>query len=203
MNAAKTFPLVFLTFILTLSAQEKPAAPADDEPVSMEQLDTPLEEDPTIATDGEEDRSKELLTLMQSAITAAKKGDTKQLRAIAAGLKLPDPAKWFVDQFGEDKGKSLQSDYKHRVFEERLPRFFRQMVEDGSTEVLVTCVDHSKDKDGRWGQRKAISTMANPLKLYSVRFVHPGDSKGFYVSSFAFVDGAMRCIGRLGVFSEE
>ena len=175
----------------------------DPEPVSMETLDTPLEQNPAVATAGEEDRCGELKAIMESALAAARKGDTAELRKIAAGLKLPDSSKWFVDQFGAAKGKSLDVDYKHRVFEERMPRFFRQMLADGSTEVIATCVDHSKDKDGTHGQKKAIETMASPVKLYSVRFVRPGAKQGFHVFSFAYVDGGMRCVGRLGVFSEE
>lgn len=200
-TALSLLPIAFAVAQAPVDAGRPPTL--DPEPVSIDTLNAPLEQDPAVATSGEPDHSNDLKTVMESALTAAKKNDTEALRKIAADLKLPDSEKWFVTNFGEAKGKSLQVDYKHRVFEERLPRFFRQMVADRSTEVLVTCVDHAEDKDGTYGQRSAMKTMGTPVKLYSVRFVHPGETKGFHVFSFAYVDGGMRCVGRLGVFSEE
>jgi hypothetical protein len=206
-SRALLIALVFASAAFAQEAGVKPESPkgnaVEPEPVSMDQLDAPLEQNPAVATEGDPDRSKELQQLMESAISAARKNDSKKLREIAISLKLPDSQKWFVEEFGTAKGNALHSDYKYRLFEQRLPIFFHEMVSDGSTVVTVTCVDHNKDKDGTWGQRSAIGTMTSPLKLYSVHFLHPGAKKGFHVFSFAYVDGGMRCVGRLGVFSEQ
>ncbi len=129
------------------------------------------------------------------------------LKKVAAGedvvddckaLLIPNHKAWFKHVFGEEMGSKLGDDYdKAAESIGQLTSLFKGVHESGKTVVDVISVDNASSTLATGLQVSALKAMKNPVKLYSVKFVEPGELAGMKLWSFVFVDGGWRLASKM------
>lgn len=149
------------------------------------------------ALQAEESDEAKVTAKMKEAYAAAEKKDEGELKRIAEGLKLPQPDVWFASQFGDEKGAKIASSYMDMNVDTAFPGLILQIAGKGQSNVQVTAIAGKDDPNAVGNQKDALTEMKNPLTLYSVRFIKPGDEKGFHLYSLAVIDGQVRFLGKM------
>jgi hypothetical protein len=140
---------------------------------------------------------QDLERLGNDLFTAVTSDDGDGATAIAESLKLPDPAAWFSEHFGDDRGESLANEYAPGARElGQLVTLFTELASNGQTEIAVERFEQAGDADSVGYQSIALEAMKKTTPLYSVRIRKPGADDVFHLWSFVFDDG-FRWIGKL------
>ncbi len=115
-------------------------------------------------------------------------------------LRLPDG--WFEKQFGGKTGEKLTLEYAEFVKDiVRLPQLIRAHRGKGQTEVKVAVTVKAIDRDATGLQNAALQQMKQPVPLYTLRMVKPGEEKGFSLASFVRVDGKFCFAGKMSALN--
>jgi hypothetical protein len=140
-----------------------------------------------------------LKTLMSEILDAQKSGDKEKLNTLIKSLQMPDADAWFKKVFGDDKGPAVAAQYKSNTapLDQDLGRLFTKIVSDGQTEIKVIRLEKPDDPQATGNQKDVLSAMKNPVPLYSVRFVKPGESLGMHLYNYVYVDGTFRLAGKM------
>jgi hypothetical protein len=120
-------------------------------------------------------------------------------RDLARSLALPDPRAWFTAEFGGPQpGGQLAAELQKQVGDlGELVDALDKFTAKGNTEIHVERFAKADDPLATGLQSKALKEARQPLVLYSVRFTPPGSTLGTHLSSFAYVDGQWRFLGRM------
>jgi hypothetical protein len=132
-------------------------------------------------------------------LAAAYNENAATLETLSTLLIVPDPDVYFVNVFGEEKGKQIAEGYKTQSAEikKELPKFFAESISKGQTDIRVTRMDNPDDPEATGLQSRALAAMKNRTALYAVRFVKPGEDAGMAFWSFVYYKGAFRFITKL------
>ncbi len=133
------------------------------------------------------------------ALLNARRGEREHFMSLAQHLVLPEHQAWFESVFGSELGSMLGHEYGAllREMDSALPDIFGRVIDRGLTEVHVKCIEGLNDPDATGAQRDAMCNMRNPVKLYTVRFVRPGETMGISLWSFVYDKGDFRFIGKM------
>lgn len=136
---------------------------------------------------------------IEEVLTAVEAEDKEKVASLVRGMALPKPGEWFQHVFGEKTGEALATGYRKQLptLERELTSIFVRMVKEGNTEVRVKRFTDAADREGTGGQRRVLAAMKNPVPLYSVRMVKPGQRYGMHLWSFVYVEGGFRLAGKM------
>jgi hypothetical protein len=145
------------------------------------------------------DSTDGLKTLMSEILDAQKSGDKDKFDGFVKSLELPDADAWFKKVFGDEKGSSVAAQYKTNstALKQDLSRLFGKIVADGQTEIKVTRLEKADDPLATGNQKDVLAAMKNPVPIYSVRFVKPGETLGMHLYNYVYVDGTFRLAGKM------
>jgi hypothetical protein len=140
-----------------------------------------------------------LKKLMSEILDAQKSSDKGKFDDFVKSLELPDADAWFKKVFGDDKGSSVAAQYKTNSsgLKQDLARLFGKIVTDGQTEINVTRLEKADDSLATGNQKDVLAAMKNPVPIYSVRFVKPGETLGMHLYNYVYVDGTFRLAGKM------
>lgn len=117
---------------------------------------------------------------------------------LAASLILPTPNIWFSHQFGEELGVELTKEYNTLLQRaggaQGIAKVIMKTGRKGQTNIRVEHV-HGRTATGH--QNRALALTKQPLDLYSVRFIQPGEKFGFHLWSFVQNGNAIRLVGKM------
>ncbi len=131
---------------------------------------------------------------------AANTGDEGYLASLSRNLILPEPEEWFGDVFDEETAAVLAEDYK-TISEVDIVEVFTSIAKQGQEDIKVVMVASKEEATDL--QIIAVQKMENPVTIYSVYFLKPGETRGMQLWSFAYADNAFRLIGKLTPLEEE
>ena len=128
--------------------------------------------------------------------------DTDNATWLIKSLLIPNHRTWFKKVFGDSIGMKLDNDYSAdlNAAEKDLADLYVQILNDRQTDIRVIKFDKAGDPSLTPLQKQALLAMKNPVPLYSVRFVKPGEKDGLHVWSFVHVDGSFRLAGKMKSF---
>jgi len=140
-----------------------------------------------------------LKKLMSDILDAQKSGNKDKMNSLVKSLTLPDSDAWFKKVFGDDKGAKVSSQYKSNAsqIDQDLARLFAKIVSDGQSDIRITRLEKADDPQATGNQKDALAAMKNPVPLYSVRFVKPGENLGMHLYNYVYVDGTFRLAGKM------
>jgi hypothetical protein len=138
-----------------------------------------------------------LKQLCDDMFAAIKANDIPKAKAIGATLNLENPEAWFKKTFGDEAGPRLAAAHAELGDLTQIGGFFAGSMEKGRTDVIVERFDNGDDQNATTFQSEALKAMKVPVALYSVRFVKPGEKKGFHFHSLAYVDGNFKVLGEM------
>lgn len=139
-----------------------------------------------------------LAELVRNLVASARTENAEKLAEQARALRLTDHRAWFADHFGDELGKKLATDYAAVAGELRqLVRALETLSSSGHTKVVVERFDQPNQPGAIVYQDLALKKMKKRVPLYSVRLLKPGDSRGFHVWSFVYVDSGFRWAGKM------
>jgi len=140
-----------------------------------------------------------LKKLMSDILDAQKSGDTAKFKSLVKDLELPAAEGWFKNVFGDDKGAKAAAQYKSQTsaLQQDLEKLFAKIVSDGQTEIKITRLEKADDPQATGNQKDVIAAMKNPVPIYSVRFVKPGETLGMHLYNYVYVDGTFRLAGKM------
>jgi hypothetical protein len=138
-----------------------------------------------------------LKRLWEDLLAAQRAGDQNAINARLQGLILPDHDAWFRKTFGEAQGAKVAAGYAQRMpqFEEAMRKILAERIQKNQVDVRVTRFERANDPVAVGHQKRALELMKQPVPLYSVRMVAPGQPAGFHLYSFAYIDGGWRLLG--------
>ena len=144
---------------------------------------------------GDEAGFNHLLVDVTDALDA---GDKGRLAQVTKDLSLPDPKGFYTKTFGADHADALVAE----LADEHSTRFaddavagFTDLHDHGYTSAMAACFTKADDSATGY-QNVALRAMKQPTMLCTARFVKAGETDGFTLWSFAYVDGAWRMIGK-------
>jgi hypothetical protein len=140
-----------------------------------------------------------LKRLTEDILAATKAGDKTKVSTLVKSLEISDYEAWFNKTFGSEKGAKLSADYRSHLndFETSATELFIKMVAEDKTEVRVSRFDKAGNSQATGAQNQALGVMKEPVPLYSVRMVRPGEDAGMHLWSFIYADGSFRFVGKL------
>jgi hypothetical protein len=156
--------------------------------------------DGAAASAGADPRVAALQGEVGALIEAIAAGDDDDAHQRASGLALPDAERWFAATFGP-AGGAVAAEYAPLAAE--LPQMTEALRPLAGRRPVITVERFADATDtGATGyQAAALSAMARPVPLYSVRLTLPADDAGpevaYHVWSFVDVDGRFRWVGKL------
>jgi hypothetical protein len=141
---------------------------------------------------------------MTEIYQAMRGGDQPKVEQMVRALALPGHEAWFRRVFGEEKGAAAAGEYSgvQGKFERDLVRLFVRVAAEGRSDIQVLRFEKAGSAEAVGRQNAALADMKNPIPLYSVRFVKPGEARGIHVYSFVYADGAFRLVGRMGALRQ-
>ncbi|MGZ8843933.1 MAG: hypothetical protein ACXW18_09750 [Pyrinomonadaceae bacterium] len=140
-----------------------------------------------------------LKKLMSDIYEAQKSGDKDKMSRLMKSLELPDADAWFKKVFGADVGARVAAQHKtiSGSLNSDLERIFAKVVNDGQSEIRITRLEKADDPNANGNQRDVLAAMKEPVPLYSVRFVKPGETAGMHLYNYVYVDGTFRVAGKM------
>ena len=122
----------------------------------------------------------------------------ESIQAQTERLLIPNQHKWFQHVFGDALGATLAAEYEQLTEKiDTLASFFESANAKGQDVIDVISLTSADSPLAKGLQKTAIGAMKNPVKLYTVKFVKPGQTLGMSLWSFAFVDGHWRLVGKM------
>jgi hypothetical protein len=152
------------------------------------------------ASDGADPRTAALRGEVGALLEAIAAGDDDDARQRAARLALPDAERWFAVTFGP-AGGAVAAEYAPLAAE--LPQLTEALRPFAGRRPVITVerFGDATDTAATGYQAAALSAMARPVPLYSVRLTLAADDAGaevaYHLWSFVDVDGHFRWIGKL------
>ena len=108
---------------------------------------------------------------------------------------------WFKQTFGYDRGEELTKEWDATIAK-HLPELvipFRDALEKGQTDVIVTAYEGENAPEANPIQRAALGAMRTPAALYTLTLAKPGEKTGFSLWSFAYTaEGRFLLVGKMG-----
>lgn len=140
-----------------------------------------------------------LKKLMSDIYEAQKSGDKDKLSRLLKSLELPDAEAWFKKVFGADVGAKVAAQHKtiSGSIISDLERIFAKVVTDGQSEIRITRLEKADDSNANGNQKDVLAAMKEPVPIYSVRFVKPGETLGMHLYNYVYVDGTFRVAGKM------
>ena len=140
-----------------------------------------------------------LVQQFRDILSASASHDAPRVQAMTRDLLLKEPKVWFNDVFGEQKGTKLATVYQKDStnFPESLARLFLSLKEPKELSIDVIRVESADDPNAKGLQLFALSSMQNPVALYSVKLSKPGTSAKIEIWSLAYSEGCFRWLGKL------
>ncbi len=181
-----TLFLALLT-LLPLACEAQEPAPAPQPAVVPNYPDSP-------------DGLKRLVTVM---VEATKNNDQKTLAAYAQSLRLPNPEAWFKDVFGEVPGTQIAA--SHESLRNRLQAALFEalsaVLRDQFADLKILRFEKSCEPATDAMFYSTLLLRLRHVTFYMGQFTKPGDSRDRSTGFFAYVDGAFRYLGVIGVES--
>jgi hypothetical protein len=135
-------------------------------------------------------------------LAAVKAQDAKQVEV--ALLELAGTREkvdhFFRDTYGSDRGEELTKEWEATIAK-HLPELvmpFKDAVQKGQTDVVVTAFEGPDAPGANPVQHRALEAMRKPVPLFTMTLTKPGESTGFSLWSFAFIDGRFVLVGKMG-----
>ena len=140
-----------------------------------------------------------LKKLMSDIYDAQKSGDKDKLSRLLKSLELPDADTWFKKVFGADVGARVAAQHKtiSGSINSDLERIFAKVVNDGQSEIRITRLEKADDSNANGNQKDVLAAMNDPVPIYSVSFVKPGETAGMHLYNYVYVDGTFRVAGKM------
>ncbi len=109
---------------------------------------------------------------------------------------------WFDRQFKPGIAKKLSAEYRNlaKTIDE-LPDLIAAQKAHGRTEVTVGRFHKAIDRNATGIQNAALQRMKSPTALFTIRLTKPGESTGFTLTSFVFIDGQYRFAGKMNALN--
>ncbi len=136
---------------------------------------------------------------LHDVFKARKVNDKTTEETILRSLVLPDPQKWFTDNFGPDAGKLMAEQYvpvSHQLVP-ILKGIINHMEDMKFTTIDVRKFDHACDDQADDYVYPLLLARTGQTPLYEATFRN-GNSYN-KMNSFVFLDGAFRYIGRINI----
>lgn len=147
--------------------------------------------------DASKDLSPELKKLMESCLGWSKT-DSNRLSAALKSFVLPNHATQFKKMFGDTMGAEWAGKYEKLLgeFDTKFKGLFEKMQADGNTNVTAIHLTAADTGASTGLQKEAFAAMPQPVALYTVKFIKPGEELGTSVWSWVYVDGGFRFLGK-------
>jgi TonB family protein len=178
----RTLVLLFLPVLLPAFAQvQGPIAPPPTRAESAGAYDN--------STDG-------LRAQLQDILAAAREPDHSHLESLIKALKMPNYEAWFIENYGEERGRRLANSYGPNLasFVSDSESLFSQIAADnGELDVNAHGVALRPAMDRGVRRRLAVGLK----EFFSVQWVQRDDSGGRRVAAigtFVYVDGQFRTL---------
>jgi hypothetical protein len=133
-------------------------------------------------------------------LTDLTSGDDKGAREELTGNVAPETVTaWFGDTFGDSTGGALAQEWRSTVYDrlDDAVSALRAEVRSGKTEVSAKGSDRAGSADATGLQRAALGAMKKQEALYTLQLVRPGETTGFALWSFAYIDHHMVLVGKM------
>jgi hypothetical protein len=134
-------------------------------------------------------------------VDSVKGGEKAKMSLLSKAFVIPNHRGWFAKTFGEADGKIASADYEASVINKNIElgliAEMQQCLQKKQTQIFAWKVDDPADNQATGNQRRILQKMKAPTPLYAVRFTVPGQTIGYRMDSFVFVDGQFRILGRL------
>lgn len=112
------------------------------------------------------------------------------------------PSDWFDQQFDSATAAKLKSEYAPFANSiGQLGKLMSAKRNAGLTEIRVSVHQKAIDRKATGLQNAVLQRMKNPVPLYSMRMIKPGDENGFSLLSFVEVGGKFRFAGKMQALS--
>jgi predicted Zn finger-like uncharacterized protein len=134
-------------------------------------------------------------------VDSVKGGDKARMGPLAKAFVIPNHREWFAKTFGEADGKIASADYEASVMNKNIElgliAEMQQCLQKKQTQISAWKIEDPADIKATGNQKRILQKMKAPTPLYAVRFTLPGQTVGYRMDSFVFVDGQFRILGRL------
>src|SRR5262245_34513474 len=139
-----------------------------------------------------------LESLMGALVKALQEDDAAEQSRLLLSLRLPEPGKWFRDEFGAELGPRLLAEHEPlRTGIGWLARHIEAHLEAGLVSIHCDRFDAPGAPGAVGYQRQALARMKQLVPLYSVRFSTSDGKKTWHVWSFVHNRGTFRYVGKM------
>ena len=129
---------------------------------------------------------------------ASRAGDMDRLAQLTKDMSLPDPKGFYSKTFGPEHADALVAELASENsthFADDAPKGMKDLYDHGYTSAVAACFAKADDFATGY-QNVALGAMKQPITLCRAIFTKDGETDGFTLWSFAYVDGAWRMIGK-------